>query len=473
MVDLSPNQINLFDKKIELIVSSDKLSVKMKISKFKWPQIKSSEVTKYLESKKILNGIQKDIIKQAIAERDKEFIVAQGTPATPGTDGSYEIIFKSPQSQLAPKKLDNGEVDHRELDAIICVTKDEILSQIVPAIQGIPGVNVFGDLALPEKVREPEIQPGENTYYQEQDHTLRAAIGGLPRIENGMIHIKDTVTLDQDVDYSIGNIRVPCNLIIKGSVQEGFTVVASGHIQIRNEINNAFVSCGGNLTVGKGVNNKSLGKIYVDGDMSCKYLNCADLWVNGNLNVDREILFSNITCNGNLVCTREEGVVIGGNIFVEKNMIVNEIGTKLEAANTRITICDMEDYIQKTENLDKEKSTLDESLIKILKELKGVQEYLESSTITQEESVEFKGIYADYLSQANGIKKKIDHIVSSKEELKTIIKDKKSGEIQIKSTIYPGVRIKIKDAFLLTKYEEKRIVFMYNAKKRSVDTKLL
>ncbi|HAR63960.1 MAG: hypothetical protein DKM50_12955 [Candidatus Margulisiibacteriota bacterium] len=473
MAEISPNLIKLFDHKIRLIISPDKLSAKMTISKFKWPTIKATQLMTYLDLKKIKQGIIKDNIKEAITNREKEYVIAQGTPPVEGTNGSFSVLFKSPDKILKPKVSDQGIVNLREIEYIVSIKKDEPLVQLVPAIEGTAGCDIYGENIPPQKIQHPNIQLGENVYLNESSQMICAIVSGIPGIANNQAFVKDNVKIDQDIDYSIGNINIPCNLTINGSVNEGFKIAATGNIHITGEVNNAFIDCGRNLTIGKGINNKNSGKVTVEGHLHCKYLHHANVIVQGNLFVDREILFSTVTCHKDINVTKEEGLIIGGTITAEYNIFANEIGSKLETASTKITLWNIEESLRKLAEIDRETNDTTEMLAQTLRELKGVQDYLESDSISAEEFKEFESIFETYLKNANSLKARKEKLLLYRNEIKKFITEKNTGEIQIKKVIHPGVKIRIKDDMLITKFEEKRIAFYYNAKKSKIASKLL
>lgn len=472
MVELSPNQVVLFDKKFKLQIAKDFMSVSLTIPTFKWPAVKVGQVVKYLKMKKIVEGIDKESIKIAIANRNEKVIIVKGKAPVEGANGSYEILFDKGDEKKRPKVLESGSVDYRELSSVICVDKEKPLIKIVPEVQGTAGINVQGKEIEPSPVSPPKIQCGQNVYLNQDDNIIYSLISGLPILTDTSISVTDTVTIDQDIDYSIGNLDIPCNLVIKGAIQEGFNVNAIGDITVMGEINNAFVTCGGNLKVKDGINNKNNGKILVNQSLSCKFMNFAKVDVAGDINVNREIMFSNVACGGTIKVTKEEGIIIGGEIVAGNGLIANEIGSKVEAATTKLTVCPVDELSNKLDDIAKELTTIENSIKSIETEIVGITQYLESSTITSEEFTQFETIYEEFTRKLENERIHQTNLNEEKKQLEYEIYKMKAGEIKVKKVIYPGVRIKIKKAHLMTIHEEHRLAF-YLEKSGSITTKLL
>ena len=65
----------------------------------------------------IKHGIKDDVLKQIIAEEcyDKMVTVAEGKPAVDGSDGEFELLFRT-KLPSTPKTLEDGSVDYLNID---------------------------------------------------------------------------------------------------------------------------------------------------------------------------------------------------------------------------------------------------------------------------------------------------------------------------------------------------------------------
>lgn len=470
MNKLSPNIVKIFNKKLKVEVSDDKLEVFLTIPNFKWPKLKSIELLKYFNSyTEFKSEFDQEIFKKAIKERNTKFSIAKGTPAIDGIDGKIEQKYEEANKKAKPKILKSGNADFKELGLIKCVDKNQILFKVTPYITEKHGLDVYGDKIEAREANELPVELLENVKYDRKDQTIKANISGFPLFDGEKINVSNTVEIEQDIDLSIGNIDVPCNLTIHGSVKEGFSIKAQGDIVITNCIENATVECSGNLTIKGNVNNHYKGSVFCNQDFHGKSLNHAKLIINGNCKIDKESMFSDIYCQGNIEC---KGVLIGGKVTSQKGDItIYELGSKMEAAKTEIKIYPTDELFEKINEYTNIVINAQKEYEKAETEKQEIEDYLCQPGITAKEFSEFEKIFEEFVKKQKILSNKIivdkKSLQSAKDELKKI----NPGTLNIKKIIYPGVKIKIAGLFYLVRHEERRISFFSNDKK--IDTKML
>ena len=113
---------------------------------------------------------------------------------------------------------------------------------------------------------------GKNTELSEDGTQLLSKIEGQILVRNDKYNIEQTLTIDGNVDFSIGNLDVTGNLVVQGDICSGFEVRATGDITVNGMIEGASVVAGGNIFVRSGMNGNSKGVLTAGKDIRCKFM---------------------------------------------------------------------------------------------------------------------------------------------------------------------------------------------------------
>ena len=180
-------------------------------------------------------------------------LVAEGQPARAGADGRLEFIVDASNRAQYAEKAD-GSLDFRETNLVHAVREGEALAVVHPPAAGVPGRNVFGE-ALPAKAGSPaRLQLGPNVAAGSGSRQLVAKAAGRVLFDGVKLSVEPVMTVPGDVDYSVGNIRFPGFLTVRGSVLDGFEVEAARGVEIGGVAGACTVRSDGDVTVRGGVN---------------------------------------------------------------------------------------------------------------------------------------------------------------------------------------------------------------------------
>ncbi|MBU2631584.1 MAG: FapA family protein, partial [Proteobacteria bacterium] len=151
---------------------------------------------------------------------------------------------------------------------------------------------------------------------------LTATITGQPSIDvKGIISVLESFTVKGDVDFKTGNINFNGNVVVQGTVKEGFLVECEE--LTANEINGGIIRIRGDLKVSNGIVNAD---IQTEGSVQAKFLNKVKLYGYGDMMITREIMESYIAISGAL--NNETGRITACTIAARKGMSVKQIGTE-------------------------------------------------------------------------------------------------------------------------------------------------
>ncbi|HAW49652.1 TPA: hypothetical protein DCX16_01685 [bacterium] len=361
------------------------------------------EVMKYINSEGIVAGINEDIVKKSLAEgRFKEPIIfAEPILPTPGKDAFLEYKI------------------NRE-GKIINVKKGDVLVVKHPSAPGGSGVKITGEEIPPPPPKDINLPSGKNTVVSQDGLLLLAGCNGMAVIHETRIDIETTYEVKGDVDASVGNIDFIGNIIISGSIREGFSVIAGGNASIGDGMDGGIVKAGGDVNIARGIR-----KGNVSGEkISCGFIE--NSYVSGSaITVKDYVLHSEVLSNDVIYAKK----IIGGRSFCMNKIEAEEIGGK-KGTNTYLFLGRKPDVMHALDdimkNLDFEKNNLE----RIVLDMKNID------TLTQEKKEEVLKNYED-------TKKKVEVLL---DELKRL-QDEPSNENAraiCKKSVYSGV-----DVFIL------------------------
>jgi uncharacterized protein (DUF342 family) len=146
----------------------------------------------------------------------------------------------------------------------------------------------------------------------------------------GRIDIVPVYEVAGDLDYSVGNIDFPGDVIVRGDVRSGFAITATGSIVVQGLVESATITAGQDLTV-MGVVGERWSVFTVQGDLTAQYLHTTEAHVGGSVVVAREVM--NCRIDAERLTMAATGRLVGGTVTVRAGIDAGAIG----AANGTLT----------------------------------------------------------------------------------------------------------------------------------------
>ena len=323
-------------------VSADLLSAAMSLypPSGKGQALDVTTVTQALFEQGITYGIKREVITDTLKRVSKtgepvlDVPVAQGRPGKQGKDGRLDIVVDF-QSKVDRYSINaDGTVDFFKLRRIDSVHEGQLLARIVPHTVGREGCTVTGKELPGVEGKPADVCLGDNVILSEDVTEVRAGISGQIHVENDKISVLPVHVVDGDIDYSTGNLEFVGDLVIRGSVLDGFEIRADGNITVEGTVGSSVVRAGGNVHVGQGVFGKQRGTIRARGDVSASFLQNATVYAGGDLQVGNQILNSLAVARGKVIVMSGKGSIVGGRVQggkgVQADIIGSDFGTKTE-----------------------------------------------------------------------------------------------------------------------------------------------
>ncbi len=334
-----------------------------------------------------------------------------------------------------PVETADGGVDFKNLGLYINIEKGQVLAVKIPATPGIPGSDVCGNSVPSRPGKDVLLHPGSNI--QIVDGTkMVAATGGNLMVVGGKMTISPVLSIKGDVDLSTGNIDFAGDVVIQGSVQEGFFVKAGGNVDIAGMISGGNVQ-GCNITVRQGILGLNKGIINASGTVAAKFIE------NAKVSADQDILVTDVVLHSQLSAAKKvkvegrRGQIVGGVTAAGDEIVAKAAGsssaipTELQAGvNPKLR----DQYLATRKELKLAESSLDQ-LQKGLFTLRAMDQN-QMSPDKKELLLKITRAQFTTMGQVESLRKKLDELEIAYEELR-------GGQIKISDYIYPGVKIVI------------------------------
>lgn len=285
------------------------------------------------------------------------------------------------------------------------------------------------------------IPSGRNTKLTEDRTLLISQKTGHVTFANGKFQVDPILKINGNVDNNTGNLDYDGDVLIAGDVRNGFSVKATGSVDIRGSVEGAEISAQGPIIIASGVSGNGRGTLYSESYIKCRYLEHCNVTAKGNVYAE-SIINSKVKSSQDIVVTAGIGVIIGGSLLATNNISAKIIGSKVRRLVTELIIANIPKDVEESTRLTRELEQLHHNLAEIRKNIT----YLE--TVHRQD----KQALLDNLIQAS------DLLSIREEEINnrlTIINEKdmaQTGIIQCQQLL-PVVRIRIGSSSLMIQEE--------------------
>lgn len=328
----------LLSSRIVISISADCMSAEAIITPPRpgGGEIYLKDVYRELELKNITFGINEKNINRVIADRDynRTFLIASGRNPVDGHESVIRYHFKT--DRLKPfKEMKYGRINLKELNFIQNCQPGDILAELIPAELPIDGYDIFGTKFQAESKGEPaSLQCGKNTHLS--GNQLVADIkGNVILNEKGIVEVEEVVSV-VNVDYETGNIEFDGSVDITGTVADGFSVKATGDVQIGTCIGRAKITSKRNVFLKAGMNGDREGVINCRGNLITKYIESSSISCGGDLLAEEAVMNSQIDVAGSLFLSGRRAELIGGLSIIGGLVHCKKIGNLYDAKTNLI-----------------------------------------------------------------------------------------------------------------------------------------
>ena len=418
-------------------------------------------ILNFMQSNGVVEGFKEEVIDAFVDDPlyKEPVLVAEGVGPQNGADAKVVLNFESDSSKVQLKETD-GKVDFKELNLVQNVVEGQVLAKKIPPERGKPGRTVTGKLLSATDGADSAIQIGKNVRLAEDQMTAYAEINGQVTLLAGKINVEPVYVINGNVNLKTGNVLFLGTVLVKGNVDDGFSVKAAGNIEVMGNVGKSNLDAEGDVIVHQGIAGKTAGSIRSGKNIWSKFIENAVVEAGGVVAVSDGIINSEVSSHKKVICRGKRASIVGGRIRASEEIDAKTLGsvagmeTILEVGYDPVSKKRMDELQERKEVLSKELEEIDRNLatLESLKRQKG--------KLTQEKVrhlLEEQKRKQEILKEVKKLDSEIEEIQQYLGELKT------HGRVSASGTVYAGVKVHIKEASLEVRSEFKAVTFVSEA----------
>ena len=419
--------------------------------------VSADYVRSSLQSNGVVSGIKEEVLAEIedTPRYGRPIVVAEGARAHDGENAHIVYSFKVERENVTLKEK-NGRVDFKDISHVENVVAGQVLARKVPAEAGQPGQTVTGTTIPANKGKDCELVVGKNVKLSEDGLSALAEINGQVLLLGGKINVEPVYSIPGDVNLHTGNILFLGTVIVKGNVEDGFSVKAAGNIEVFGSVGKCVIDAEGDIIVHQGIAAKTEGKIRCGKSLYSKFIEHAHVDAGEYVVVTDGIVHSHVDANKMILCQGKRAQIVGGRLRASEEINSKILGS-VAGTETLLEVGYDPRSKERLVSLDATRKTVEKTLeevdlnIKTLETLLKVQKKLppEKAQYLTEQSEK----RSELLHQLEEATHEIATIGSHLASLNTI------GKISASERVYPGVKLAIKNAALAVRTEFKFVTF--------------
>ncbi len=413
----------------------------------------------FLESNDVTEGINEKLLHRLDEAPlyGEAILIAEGSLPVNGRDGRIQYTFQTDTTHVNLKQDDRGRVDFKELNLVQNVVEGQALAKKVPPEPGVDGITVTGKVLPATNGKDCSVEVGRNVKLTDDGNAAIALINGQVLIHNNKIIVDPVYTVEGDVNLKTGNVTFLGTVLVKGSVEDGFSVKASGNIEIHGSVGKADIDAEGDVIVHQGITARNEGTIRCGKSVYAKFIENANVQAGEFVVVSDGIINSQVNCDRRIICRGKRAAIVGGHLRASEEIAAKTLGSVAGSE----TILEVGYDPRKREELDalmeREKEVekqLDEAKLNVDSFENTVKSGKKLPKEKQQQYYEQRKLKANLTTEVDEIRDQMREINNYLAQLKS------QGRISASATVYQGVRIYIKDAVQEVRSEYNAVTFV-------------
>ncbi len=455
-----------YKQKPEVEVSPDRMTATVIIPEM----VIYTDIFELLADAGVVSGIDTTVVRDINSlllrggRMEKSYVVARGREPVNGQDG--ELILRSARPQdiiLSSDEL--VSVDYRiyKQKQLALAEKDQPIAMIINPTAGRDGVDVSGRTIPANGGREVELELGKKVY--KDGKKVISHIDGL--VEYGRVggviylNVSSVYLVQEDVDFTTGNVDFPGSVIVKGSIKAGFEVRAKNEV-VATTIRGRVIAGGGVMARQGIIGGQDAADIYAEGSVYAKFIHKAKIITNEGVYVKKSIMNSEIYAEKEIVVDGVPGSIIGGKVFSVEGISAKIYGSEAYIKTDVAIFTSVKDVMDMRKMMAKRYETS--------KMLTKLETYLGNNKEVLMRQGEQKRVMIDkLLIKLEQLRKEVATLDSMIKETQSKLVLKNDSKIYVGRYAYPEVKFMIGGRFVLTKDKTSRGFYYFDEKSGEVE----
>ncbi len=386
-------------------------------------------------------GIIEDAIHDLIDQQIyyQKVLVAKGKPPVTGKDGELIYHFEKRRKEgeyrirAISEDEEDGRIDYKDLDLFEPVVQDQLLVTKIPPEAGEDGFTVLGNVIPAESGRLYNLPQGKNTYVSEDKLKLHSAVTGRVYVEKERVEVSSIYTVEGNLGISVGNLSFDGDILVRGNVESGYTVKATGNIEVTGTIESAIMEAGANIIAYGGIQGGGKGTVTAHNSVYARFMEYATVSAEAMV-VAESILNCEISCNGFIEVLNGRGNIIGGNLSAANYIAARYIGTQ-GGCKTYLEVGVSAAMKERTKDLEKQLNKLSQIILSLQR--------IVATPVSANQPEHIKQERMDTVRKLLSAKESKKQKEVDLERYKAMVERTSTGQVHALMLTYPGVNIVI------------------------------
>ncbi len=422
--------------------------------------LSADTIVAFLKNNRVTVGINEELVSafQDSPVYKEDYLVAEGILPKNGADAKIIYNFEVDNTHVRLKETKSGQINFKELNLIENVVVDQPLARKVPAERGQGGKTVTGRHLEASNGKDIPLPLGKNTELAEDGLTIVAKVSGQVLLVKNKINVEEVHVVEGDVSIKTGDFTFLGTVVINGNVDDGYSVKASGNIEVKGTVGAADLDAEGDIVVGQGIVGKDAGNIRAGKSIWSKFIqNTKRVEAGDMIIVTDGIMNSNVMANKKIICRGKKGNIIGGNLSASESISAKSIGSKASGNDTVLSVGFDPKSKERLNFLLYKQEEDQKNLSEVKLNLRGLEDTKKrrgglptGKEETYQKLIEDKQILE---TEVQRTQKEIDQIKTYLDGLKN------DGRVSASGDVFTGVKIVIRDATEEVRSDCKAVTF--------------
>ncbi|MGP1440352.1 MAG: FapA family protein [Treponema sp.] len=422
--------------------------------------LSSDTIVAFLKNNRVIVGINEEYVSafQDSPVYKENYLVAEGILPKHGADAKIKYNFEVDNTHVRLKETKSGQINFKELNLIENVVVGQPLAQKIPAERGQGGKTVTGKYLEANNGKDIPLPLGKNTELADDGLTILATVSGQVLLVKNKINVEEVHVVEGDVSIKTGDFTFLGTVIVNGNVDDGYSIKASGNIEVKGTVGAADLDAEGDIVVGQGIVGKDSGNIRAGKSIWSKFIqNTKKVEAGDMVIVTDGIMNSNVMANRKIICRGKKGNIIGGELSASESVSAKTIGSK-SAGNDTVISVGFDPKSKERLNFLLAKQDFDgKNLSDVKLNLRGLEETKKrrGGLPTGKEEA-----YQKLLQDKRTLETEVQRTEKEIEQIKSYLDGlKNDGRVSASGDVYAGVRIVIRDSIEDVRSDCKAVTF--------------
>lgn len=399
----------------------------------------------FLKNNRVIAGINEDRVRafQDQPLYKENYLVAEGVKPQDGADARIVYNFETDRSKIKLKETASGRVDFKELNLVQNVVEGQPLAKKIPAERGKGGKTVTGKYLEARNGKDIPIPLGKNTKLAEDGLTIIAEMNGQVLLLNNKINVEPVLNIEGDVSLKTGNIMFLGTVYISGNVEDGFSVKASGNIEVKGTVGKSELDAEGDIVVSQGIAGKGEAFIRAGKSIWSKFIENTKVEAGEFVIVSDGIINSQVSANRKILCQGKRAAIIGGFLSAAEEIHAKTFGSFGGASETVLSVGFDPHSKERLDTLVLNKQNAEKQLAEVQLNFNTLMNIKKQRKEFPEEKEEALKKYGERQFVLQNEIEEIDIEIKQIQDYLNTLKTK--GKVSASVKVYAGVKIVIRD----------------------------